>query len=366
MAAATEEKERVTLKKSGIEKVTRALMAALTPVLLAAGCAGPGTAPDGTALPVQTAAQAEQERLSIQEAAAETLEGYSWPRSSIWKTVMGKEVEFVLYHGNGWTIHVPAAWEQTYAGTWAAPSGCASFSVSKQFLGVEAVKAFRARQGSWQHETDHEPPFDYYYDDDGGYTPPAGSADYIYYFAPDGENRSYEFTLQTVTGETSEEEERIQEAMLLSFCLDESSHVLRAEPYTLGRTEWDAAMAGLKAEGQRIWFSWYHDGAYVEVDGKGGPDYLSYAMALEAHDPTDFTETFFGKRPEGAETAEGEPITLCLPDMGIWLYVYDQSPWIHILHAGEDYWARSSREEPVFDTVRAWLEAECGWATAGC
>lgn len=352
----------------------RAVAVALALALLTAGCAGPETVPDAEMSPSQIATQeaertqAEKERLSMQKAAAEELEGYRWPRESVWKTIMGEEMEFILYHGNGWTIHVPAAWEETTAGTWDAPSHCASFSVSKQFLGVNNPKWYRAQQGAWKYETNYEPPFDYYYDDDGGYTPPAGSADYIYFFAPDGENQSYEFTLQTVVGETSEEEKCLQEAMLLSFRLDESSHVLNAEAYTPGRTEWDAAVAGLMAETQQLWFSWYHDGTHIEPDGKGDPDYVSYVMALEDYCPEEFTETFFGEKPEGAETLEGDPITLCLPEMGIWLYFYNNSPWVHIYHAGEEYWARfCHKDDPdklIFDTVHAWLEAESMWATS--
>mgnify|MGYP007069338789 FL=1 len=152
----------------------RAVAVALALALLTAGCAGPETVPDAEMSPSQIAAQeaeraqAEKERLSMQKAAAEELEGYRWPRESVWKTIMGEEMEFILYHGNGWTIHVPAAWEETNAGTWDAPSHCASFSVSKQFLGVNNPKWYRAQQGAWKYETNYEPPFDYYYDDDGG------------------------------------------------------------------------------------------------------------------------------------------------------------------------------------------------------
>ena len=94
----------------------RAVAVALALALLTAGCAGPETVPDAEMSPSQIAAQeaeraqAEKERLSMQKAAAEELEGYRWPRESVWKTIMGEEMEFILYHGNGWTIHVPAAW----------------------------------------------------------------------------------------------------------------------------------------------------------------------------------------------------------------------------------------------------------------
>lgn len=308
--------------------------------------------------------EAEAERLSLQRAAEETLAEYLWPRESIQKTIMGKEMEFVLYHGNGWTIDVPASWEETYAGSgsWQAPSQNAVFSVSKHFWGVNDPKWYRAQLGAWRYETNYAPPFDYYYDDDGGYTPPAGSADYIYFFAPAGETQSYEFTLQTVVGETSEEEKLIQEAMLLSFCLDDSSSVLNSEAYTPGTTQWEAAMAGLMAETERIWFYWHHDGRSIEIDGKGSPDYVSYVLELEEFCPEEFMETFFGNKPEGAEDLDQDPITLCLPEMGIWLYFYQDSPWVHIYHAGEDFWAKfrhqDDPEQMIFHTVRAWLEAE--------
>ncbi len=311
----------------------------------------------------------DEEQISLQKAAGEKLEGYLWPRESIWKNIMGKETEFILYHGNGWTIHVPASWEEKYAGEWQAPSQCACFSVSKQFLGVNNPKWYRAQLGAWRYETNYAPPFDYYYDDDGGYTPPAGSADYIYFFAPAGERQSYEFTLQTVVGATSEEEKLIQEAMLLSFCLDDSSHVLNSGEYAPGKTEWEAAIAGLAAETERCWFSWYHDGTLIETDGKGRPDYLPYALALEDFYPEEFIETFFGEKPDGAEELGGDPITLCLPEMGIWLYFYDDSSWVCIHHAGEDYWARFYHQDDpnkmIFDTVYAWLEAENTWALNG-
>ncbi len=352
--------------------IAKALAAALALALTLAGCAGPDTVPDKEASPTPVAqqeteqTQAETERITLQKAAAEELEGYRWPQESVWKTILGEEVEFTLYHGNGWTIYVPAAWEETSAGTWDAPSHCAGFTVSKQFLGVNNSKWFRAQQGAWEHKTNYAPPFDYYYDDDGGYTPPAGSADYTYFFAPDGENQSYEFTMQTIVGETSEEEKCLQEAILLSFSLDQSSHVLNTAGYAAGRTEWDAAMAGVMAETEPIWFSWYHDGTNVETDGKGNADYVSYAMALKEYDPGEFTETLFGEKPEGVETLEGDPITLCLPEMGIWLYFYNNSSWVHIYHAGEDYWTKfvhkDHPEQLMFDTVRAWLEAEEGWA----
>jgi len=308
--------------------------------------------------------EAEAERLSLQRAAEEKLEGYLWPRETIQKNIMGKEMEFVLYHGNGWTIHVPAFWEMNYygAGGWQSPSQCAGFSVAKYPLGVNNPKLARAQAGSWRHETNYDPPFDYYYDNDGGYTPPDGSADYIYFFAPAGEKQSYEFTLQMVVGETSEEEKLIQEAMLLSFRLDDSSRVLNSEEYTPGKTEWEAAMAGLMAETEPIWFSWYHDGRAIDADGKGNPDYVSYVLELEEFHPEKFTEMIFGERPEGTEELDRDPITLCLPEMRIWLCFYKDSPWVYVSHVGEDYWAefhhQNDSDKMIFDTVRAWLEAE--------
>jgi hypothetical protein len=72
--------------------------------------------------------------------------------------------------------------------------------------------------------------------------------------------------------------------------------------------------------------SWYHDGTYIEPDGKGDPDYVPYVMALEIIAGGVYRDVFRGKA-EGAETLEGDPITLCLPEMGIWLYFYNNSPW---------------------------------------
>lgn len=356
------------------KRIKMAAAASLALALLIGGCSGragePAAEPTADqSVPVETErAAVDAEWLSAQRAAGEKRDSYLWPRGSIHKNIMDKDVEFTLYHGNGWTIHVPASWEENdYSGQWDAPSHCAGFSVSKQFLGVNDTKWYRAQAGAWRHETSYAPPFDYYYDDDGGYTPPAGSADYIYFFAPDGEKQSYEFTLQTVVGETSEEELSIQEAMLLSFCLDDSSHVLKSVAYTPGKTEWEAATAGLIAERERLWFSWYDGGTFLETDGKGRPDYVPYALALEDFYPEAFTEMFFGEKPPDAEGVDGDPLTLCLPDMRIWLYFYSDSPWVHIYHAGEDYWARvNHKNDPdkmIFDTVRAWMEAERAWAS---
>ena len=73
----------------------RAVAVALALALLTAGCAGPETVPDAEMSPSQIATQeaertqAEKERLSMQKAAAEELEGYRWPRESVWKTIRG-------------------------------------------------------------------------------------------------------------------------------------------------------------------------------------------------------------------------------------------------------------------------------------
>ncbi len=257
---------------------SKGLAAAVLALALLAGCAGTGqepgveppagqSAPEGPAL--------DGERLAVLEEAEERLKGYLWPRETVVKDILGQEMEFVLYHGNGWTIHVPTSWESegVYSGIWSAPSHNAGFQVGKQFLGVNNPKWYRAQTGSWRHETDYDPPFDYYYDNDGGYTPPEGSADYIYFFAPDGDDRSYEFTLSLVVGETTQEERAIQEAMLLSFRLDDSSHVLYSGDYTPGRTQWESAAAGLLAESEPVRFFWSQDGQSYDLAGKASPDY---------------------------------------------------------------------------------------------
>ena len=351
-------------------RLRRLAAAGLISILLTSGCAGPAIG-TGSEPSTQQAERIEVEEAwrSMQKTAAEELNRYLWPWESVQKTILGEEIEFILYHGNGWTIHVPASWEEHHtglAGEWESPSHCASFSVSQQFWGINNPKWYRAQQGSWRHETDYAPPFDYYYDNDGGYTPPAGSCDYIYFFAPDGEKRSYEFTLQTVVDETTEEETAVQEAMLLSFHLDETSHVLNSQAYSPGKTEWDAAMAGLMAEKEPLGFSWFHNITLTETDGKGRLDYVSYVMDLADFNPEEFTETFFGNRPEGAEKLKGDSLTLCLPEMGMWLYFYPDSPWVEICHAGRCYWSKfSHKDDPdkmIFDTAHAWLEAELMWA----
>lgn len=189
-----------------------ALLLALA--LLTGGCAQVGPEPPAEPAADQSvpAGPAEpelsEEQIALQQEAGEKLNRFRWPRETVQKDILGREMEFVLYHGSGWTIHVPASWESegVYAGLWSSPSHNAGFEVNKQFLGVNNPKHYRAQQGSWRHETDYDPPFDYYYDNDGGYTPPEGSADYLYFFAPDGDDQSYEFTLSSVVGEITEEE----------------------------------------------------------------------------------------------------------------------------------------------------------------
>ena len=100
----------------------------------------------------------------------------------------------------------------------------------------------------------------------------------------------------------------------------------------------------------------------MEADGKVAPDHAAYALALRDFVPGEFTETYFGNRPEGTQGITREFITLVLSNQRMWLYFYKDSPWVHIRHAGEDYWAQvSHRDEPgklIFDTALAWLEAE--------
>lgn len=356
----------------GNGKRLAAVLLALT--LLAGGCAKTEQTPQAEpatdrSVPVETEdPAAAAERLAVWNDAQEKRDGYRWPRETVRKDILGQEMEFVLYHGNGWTIYAPASWgtEGCYAGLWSSPSHQAGFGVQKMFLGVNNPKWYRAQMGSWRHETDYDPPFDYYYDDDGGYTPPEGSADYIYFFAPGEGKQSYEFTLSLVVGKTTEEERAIQEAMLLSFRLDNSSHVLYSENYTPGQTEWDAAMSGLLTQTEPIWFNWVQDGTSYYLDGKENPDYLTFALTVSDYQPGEFVQTFFGKRPEGAPEPERNMITLCLPEMGIWLYFHEDSPWVCVHHADGDYWAelrhKDDQDKLIFNTVLDWLEAEQGWA----
>lgn len=350
------------------------LAALLALTLLAGGCAQavqepPAKPAADQSVSVETVDPAvEAERLAVWEAAADKRDCYRWPREAVWKDILGQKMEFVFYHGNGWTIHVPSSWTEDSFAEWDSPSGHAGFSVNKQFLGVNNPTWYRAQQGSWRHKTSYDPPFDYYYDNDGGYTPPEGSSDYIYFFAPDGDDRSYEFTLSLVVGETTEEERAIQEAMLLSFSLDDSSHVLYSEDYTPGQTEWEAAMAGLLTQAEPIWFHFEgNDGVWQDiVAGKGNSDYLSHALALVDYRPGEFVQSFSGELPEGAPEPGCDMITLCLPEMKAWLYFYDNSPWVQISHADETYWSefrqKDGLDKMIFDVVYTWLEAERGWA----
>lgn len=344
--------------------------ALLVLALLAGGCAqteqGSAAEPAaGQSVPEGSVEPAlSEEQIALQQEAGEKLKSFRWPRETVQKDVLGQEMEFFLYHGSGWTIHVPVSWESegVYAGLWSSPSHNAGFEVSKQYLGVNNPKHYRAQQGSWRHETSYDPPFDYYYDNDGGYTPPEGSADYRYFFAPDGDDRSYEFILSSVVGETTEEEWAIQEAMLLSFRLDGSSRVLCAEEYIPGQTEWEAALAGLAAEAEPVQFFWTQDGTAYELEGKRSPDYLSCALALADYQPGEFVQTFFGERPEGVPLMGEDMITLLLPEMGIWLHFDAGSPWVYLRHAGEDYWAElRHKDDPgrmIYDAVLDWREAE--------
>ena len=129
------------------------------------------------------------------------------------------------------------------------------------------------------------------------------------------------------------------------------------------------ALAGLLAEAEPIWFHLDRsDGVWSDiVNGTGSPDYLSHALALEDYHAGEFVQTFFGERPEGAPESRREMITLCLPEMKIWLYFYSSSPWVCVHHAGEDYWAefrhKDGPDKLVFDAVYSWLEAESEWVS---
>ena len=142
---------------------------------LLAGCGGPGQTSsneaDGSRSVQGETQQPDPEQLALQRAAGEKLDSFLWPRETVQKDILGQQMEFILYHGNGWTIHVPTSWESesVYAGLWSSPSHNAGVGVSKQYWGVNNPKHYRAQQGSWRHETSYAPPFDYYYDNDGGY-----------------------------------------------------------------------------------------------------------------------------------------------------------------------------------------------------
>lgn len=154
-------------------------------------------------VPAETDSALDREEMARRTAAVEAaetvLEGFRWPRETVKKTFGDREVEFILFHGNGWTIQVPADWERVYVSDWRSPSQNAVFGVSKYDLPVNNPKIYRAQMGSWRHETDYPAPFNYCYDDDGGYNPPEGHADSVYFFSPAGKN-SYEFTLSSVVG----------------------------------------------------------------------------------------------------------------------------------------------------------------------
>lgn len=299
--------------------------------------------------------------LAAVEAAEAVLEGFRWPREAEVKTVGGEEIEFVLYHGDGWTIQVPADWEQPYVYDWRSPSENAGFGVSKWDLPVNNPKWYRAQQGSWRHETNYPAPFDYYYDDDGGYNPPEGHADCVYFFAPAGEN-SYELALSTVVGETTETEKAIQEAMLLSFTQDESSRVLYAEDYQPGRSEWDFAMAALLAGSERLLAFWTEDGCAIDISGKTTPEYIPYAMALREFEPGEFSSFRFGGRPEELKEQYPDTLTLYFPDSKLWLYFREDSPWVSVDLAGKTWWTKvSGPEASPYGTAMAWMQAEREW-----
>lgn len=313
-------------------------------------------------------AEEEAQRAAAVKAAGEKLEGYRWPQEIEKKTIGDREVEFVLHHGNGWTIQVPVDWERVYISDWRSPSQDAVFGVSKWDLPVNNPKIYHAQMGSWRYETDYPAPFDYYYDDDGGYNPPEGHADSVYFFAPAGEN-SYEFTLSTVVGMTTDEERAIQEAMLLSFTQDESSRTLYGEDYQPGRSEWDFAMAGLLAEGEKLWGNWVENGWSNDVDGKTTPEYVSYVLALGEFEPGEFVQFGYDERPEGMEEEWPDALTLYLSNSKLWLYFYKDSSWASVDLAGEKWWTKVSHpvdpEKNPYDMALAWLKAEREWAGKG-
>lgn len=340
----------------------RRMIAGALMLALLAGCGKPS--PDPAESPVPTLSP---EELAAVEKAEALLEGFRWPRETETKTLAGQEVEFVLHHGPGWTIQVPADWEQAYTFDWRAPSGNAGFSVSKWDLPVNNPKIYRAQMGSWRHETDYPAPFDYYYDDDGGYVPPEGSADYVYFFAPAGE-KSYELTLLTVVGATTDLEKAVQEAMLLSFTQDESVHALCTEDYQPGRSLWDFVTSGLLSRSEALWFEGWNEETSphsFEADGKTSPEYVSYAMALGAFQPGEFVQTYFGRRPEGVGELRSY-LDLCLKDLDARLYLYPGTQWVSLTYAGEDWWTQlTCPDDPTanpYDAALAWMEAERTWA----
>jgi hypothetical protein len=80
------------------------------------------------------------------ESRREELEGYRWPRESVWKTIMGEEMEFILYHGNGGQFMClpPGRRPMPERGTRLPIAPV--FSVSKQFLVVNNPKWYRAHR----------------------------------------------------------------------------------------------------------------------------------------------------------------------------------------------------------------------------
>lgn len=179
-----------TEKGAGKMEKWKKLAAGALALALLSGCGETAVTPAPNAsadpapavsVPVETApAESAAPALSREEMAAlvktlvnagEKLESYRWPEEIEKKTIGDREVEFVLFHGNGWTIQVPADWERPDISSWRAPSQNAGFGVSKWDYPVNNPKIYRAQMGSWRYETDYPAPFDYYYDDDGGYTP---------------------------------------------------------------------------------------------------------------------------------------------------------------------------------------------------
>ena len=90
-------------------------------------------------------------------------------------------------------------------------------------------------------------------------------------------------------------------------------------------------------------------------------------MEVADYQPGEFVQTFFGEGPEGGPVTEAgdEIITLLLPELGVWLYFYENSPWVCVHHASEDYWAELRRKDGsdklIYDAVLEWREAGLGW-----
>lgn len=352
-----------------MEKWKRCIALAVFLALLVSCGQTEGATPEvpATFAPAESVAPSlSPEELAAVEAAEATLESFRWPEETEVKTLKGQKVEFVRYHGNGWTVQIPADWaeaEWEYA-NWHAPSKKAWFRVSKHFLPVNNPKWYRAQTGSWRHETHFLAPFDYYYDDDGGYHPPEGDLDSVYFFAPAGEN-SYEFTLSGVVGETTEEEKDLLEAILLSFTQDEGVHTLRDEDYVPGRSLWEFVMAGLLAESEALWFEGWNEETSqgFQADGKCSPEYVACAQNLTQFQPGEFVQTYFGCGPEGAEELRGGSyLDLCLKGPNARIYLYPGSQWVCLVYAGEDWWTQAADpaepEKSPYDVAMAWMEAE--------